>query len=46
MYSEPLREMEKGDRFGRVMNAAFVVACYLVIFAGLLYSVASKTVGP
>lgn len=42
MYSEPLKELQTRDRFGRVVNAAFVVACYVVIFAGLLYSVASR----
>ena len=46
MYSESYKELERRDRLGRVLNAAFVVACYLVIFAGLLYSVVSQTGAP
>lgn len=46
MYSEPLRDVEWRERMDRVLHAAFVVACYLIIFAGLLYSVASQATAP
>lgn len=42
MYSEPLRSVDWRDRTERVVQAMLVVACYLIVFAGLLYSVASR----
>lgn len=42
MYTESLHTTGWRERAERVFNAAFVVACYLIIFAGLLYSVAAR----
>ena len=46
MYSESLDSAGWRERAERVFHAAFVVACYLIIFAGLLYSVASQAGAP
>lgn len=45
--STQLAKLPEGrDRIDRVLHVAFVVACYLVVFAGLLYSVAAGAGAP
>lgn len=39
-----MRSMELRDRAGTVIRAAVVVICYLIVFAGLLLTVAGAGV--
>lgn len=41
MIQLPTPQIEWRDNGKKVVNAAVVVLCYLIIFAGILYSIAS-----